>query len=159
MGKLKKAMGYLGIADIEEVPVEGASQPESEASVVSYNTDTSVAGFPISSSPSASYSSSSPYFRSQGGSSMNKILTLSPKNYDEAQPMAKAIREGVPVILNLSSVQDEKMVCRIVDFSFGVVYGLEGSIQRITPKVYILSPAQVSIAGTAKNANRDPFIS
>ena len=144
------------MADIEMPSSETVSQSESGASSVSFDTDTSVASF--SSSPS-SPSPSSPYFRSQGGSPMNRILTLCPKSYDDAQAVGKAIREGVPVILNLSGIQDEKTSYRIVDFSSGVVFGLQGSIERVTSKVFILSPAQVSIDGASKNANHDPFIS
>lgn len=90
---------------------------------------------------------------------MNRIATLRPKTYNDAQAVGKAIREGVPVVLNLSEVEDEKTAYRIVDFSAGVVFGLQGSIERITPKVFVLSPAQVSIDGVSnKNANHDPFI-
>ncbi|MBR4399673.1 MAG: cell division protein SepF [Aeriscardovia sp.] len=156
MSRFKRAMGYLGMADIETLPSEGALQPESEANSVSFDSDTSVAGFSIHSpAPSPSPYSS---FRSQGGS-MNRIATLRPKTYNDAQAVGKAIREGVPVVLNLSEVEDEKTAYRIVDFSAGVVFGLQGSIERITPKVFVLSPAQVSIDGVSnKNANHDPFI-
>ena len=89
---------------------------------------------------------------------MNRISTLCPKTYNDASAVGKAIREGIPVILNLSNVQDEKEALRIVDFSAGVVFGLQGSIERVTSKVFILSPAQVSIDGASnKNANHDPF--
>lgn len=155
MSRFKRAMGYLGMADIETPPSEADSRPESEANSVAFDSDTSVAGFSI---PSP-LSSPSPYsFRSPGGSSMNRISTLCPKTYNDASAVGKAIREGIPVILNLSNVQDEKEALRIVDFSAGVVFGLQGSIERVTSKVFILSPAQVSIDGASnKNANHDPF--
>ncbi|MBQ1374105.1 MAG: cell division protein SepF [Aeriscardovia sp.] len=157
MSRFKKAMGYLGMADIETPPseAEAVAHPESEANSVSFDSDTSVAGFSIHSpSPSPSPYSS---FRSQGGS-MNRISTLCPKTYEDAPAVGKAIREGIPVVLNLSEVADEKTAYRIFDFSSGVIFALQGSIARVTPKVFILSPAQVSLDGTQnKNANNDPF--
>lgn len=149
-------MGYLGMADIEMPPSEAetVAHPESEANSVSFDSDTSVAGFSIH-SPSPS---PSPYsFRSQG-ESMNRISTLCPKTYEDAPAVGKAIREGIPVVLNLSEVTDEKTAYRIFDFSSGVIFALQGSIARVTPKVFILSPAQVSLDGTSnKNAHNDPF--
>lgn len=56
----------------------------------------------------------------------------------------RALRDGVPVVLNLTGV-DEATAYRIVDFSSGVVFGLRGSIERVTPRVFLLSPPQVNI--------------
>lgn len=89
---------------------------------------------------------------------MNRISTLCPKTYEDAPAVGKAIREGIPVVLNLSEVTDEETAYRIFDFSSGVIFALQGSIARVTPKVFILSPAQVSLDGTSnKNAHNDPF--
>ena len=156
MSRFKKAMGYLGMADIETPPseAEAVAHPESEANSVSFDSDTSVAGFSIH-SPSPS---PSPYsFRSQGGS-VNRISTLCPKTYEDAPAVGKAIREGIPVVLNLGEVADEKTAYRIFDFSSGVIFALQGSITRVTPKVFVLAPAQVSLDGTSnKNTNTNPF--
>lgn len=154
--RIKNAMSYFGMADIETPPSETGPQPESEANSVSFDSDTSVAAMAIH-SPSPS---PAPYFasRPQGGT-MNRITTLCPKTYNDAQDVGRAIREGIPVVLNLSNVEDEKTAYRIVDFSAGVVFGLQGSIERVTPRVFILSPAQVSIdGGSNKNTNHDPFV-
>ena len=58
--------------------------------------------------------------------------------------VGRAIRDGVPVVLNLTGVS-EAVAYRIVDFSAGVVFGVRGSIERVTPRVFLLSPAQVNI--------------
>jgi cell division inhibitor SepF len=76
---------------------------------------------------------------------LSRITTIHPKSYDDAQAVGRAIREGVPVVLNLTDVT-ESVAYRIVDFSAGVVFGLRGSIERVTPRVFLLSPAQVSIS-------------
>lgn len=152
--KFRNAMSYLGMADIETPPDESSSpQPESEESPVSFNSDTSVAAMAIP-SPAIQYipSPSKPQ-----GASMNRIATICPKTYNDAQAVGKAIRDGVPVILNLTNVEDEKVACRIVDFSSGVAFGLHGSIERVTSKVFVVSPAQVSISGADRNRQHDPF--
>ena len=75
---------------------------------------------------------------------MNRITTIHPTTYEEAQLVGRAIRDGVPVVLNLTGVP-EAVAYRIVDFSAGVVFGVRGSIERVTPRVFLLSPAQVNI--------------
>ncbi len=75
---------------------------------------------------------------------MNRITTIHPKSYEDAQLVGRAIRDGVPVVLNLTGVA-ESVAYRIVDFSAGVVFGVRGSIERVTPRVFLLSPAQVNI--------------
>ena len=92
-------------------------------------------------------------------SRMSRITTIHPKSYDDAQMVGRALRDGVPVVLNLTGVT-ESVAYRIVDFSAGVVFGVRGSIERVTPRVFLLSPAQVNIkVEDAPNGNtaRDLF--
>lgn len=73
--------------------------------------------------------------------------------------VGRAIRDGIPVVLNLTGVP-EAIAYRIVDFSAGVVFGVHGSMERVTPRVFLLSPAQVNIkVEEPSNANsaRDLF--
>ena len=63
---------------------------------------------------------------------VSRITTIHPKTYDEAQMVGRALRDGVPVVLNLTGVP-EAVAYRIVDFSAGVVFGVRGSIERVTP--------------------------
>ena len=65
----------------------------------------------------------------------------------------------MPVVLNLTGVP-EAVAYRIVDFSAGVVFGVRGSIERVTPRVFLLSPAQVNIKveePKQSNSARDLF--
>ena len=55
-------------------------------------------------------------------------------------------RSGVPVIVNLTNM-NESDARRIVDFSAGLVFGLHGAIERVTPRVFLLTPASVEIDG------------
>ena len=92
------------------------------------------------STPSAPREQSNPF---QGGR-VSRITTIHPKSYEDAQLVGRALRDGVPVVLNLTGVA-EAVASRIVDFSAGVVFGVRGSIERVTPRVFLLSPAQVNI--------------
>lgn len=137
-GVFKNAMSYLGMADVSEVDDE----PETNSSE-SFDTDGSVASVPAA--PAKPAASARPGSSSFNRAQLSRITTIHPKSYDDAQAVGRAIREGIPVVLNLTDVS-ESIAYRIVDFSAGVVFGLRGSIERVTPRVFLLSPAQVSIS-------------
>lgn len=77
---------------------------------------------------------------------MNEILTVHPTQYSDAQMIAENFRDGVPVILNLSRMNDADAK-RLIDFSSGLVTGLNGKIERVTSKVFLLSPEHVAVNG------------
>ncbi|MCL6422041.1 cell division protein SepF [Brachybacterium sp. JHP9] len=80
--------------------------------------------------------------------SMQRITTIHPRSYNDAKAIGESFRDGVPVIMNLSDMQDGDAK-RMVDFSAGLVFGLRGSIERITSKVFLLSPEFVQVDGDA----------
>ena len=136
----KGAMSFFGLAstededrDIEEYSAEPSDPTFDDDEVAprpSYTTESAL--------------SSSVTHTPTPRSRMNRITTIHPKTYEEAQLVGRAIRDGVPVVLNLTGVP-EAVAYRIVDFSAGVVFGVRGSIERVTPRVFLLSPAQVNI--------------
>jgi cell division inhibitor SepF len=137
-GFMKNAMSYLGMADVvDEDELENEQEESSESSFDSDHSVTPIA--PSSSASSSSVREASPF---QGR--VNRITTIHPKSYEDAQLVGRALRDGVPVVLNLTGVS-EAVAYRIVDFSAGVVFGVRGSIERVTPRVFLLSPAQVNI--------------
>jgi len=81
----------------------------------------------------------------------DRIITLHPRNYNEARTIGEQYREGVPVIMNLTEM-DEPDAKRLVDFAAGLVFGLHGSIERVTAKVFLLSPANIKVSQEDKNA-------
>jgi cell division inhibitor SepF len=81
----------------------------------------------------------------------DRIVTLHPRNYNEARTLGEHYREGVPVIMNLTEM-DEPDAKRLVDFAAGLVFGLHGSIERVTAKVFLLSPADIKVSQEDKNA-------
>ncbi len=80
---------------------------------------------------------------------INRIITVHPRTYNEARTIGENFREGVPVIMNVSDM-DEADAKRLVDFSAGLIFGLRGSIERITSKVFLLSPHNVSVTAEDK---------
>lgn len=80
---------------------------------------------------------------------MSRITTLHPRTYNEARTVGENFREGVPVIMNLSDMDDSDAK-RLVDFAAGLVFATRGSIERITNKVFLLCPPNVSVAAEEK---------
>lgn len=73
-----------------------------------------------------------------------RITTLHPRTYNDARRIAEEFRDGTPVIMNLSEMNDSDAK-RIIDFAAGLTFGLRGSIERVTTKVFLLSPMNVEI--------------
>ena len=84
-------------------------------------------------------------------STMDRIVTLHPRSYSEARTIGEQYREGNPVIMNLSDMEETERK-RLVDFASGLVFGLRGSIERVTSKVFLLTPENISVSNDAKTA-------
>ena len=80
---------------------------------------------------------------------LSRITTLHPRTYNEARTIGENFREGVPVIMNLSEMDDADAK-RLVDFAAGLVFAVRGTIERVTAKVFLLSPANVTVAAEDK---------
>ena len=132
---LKKTMVYLGLADED----------------TSYDAP-AYAAAPQVAPVSAGRAQVTPLRRNtaknQAVSDMNEIVTVHPKQYSDAKVIAENFREGVPVIMNLSQMT-ETDARRLIDFASGLSQGLFGKIERVTSKVFLLSPAHVAVSGDA----------
>ena len=80
---------------------------------------------------------------------LDRITTIHPRTYNEAKQIGESFRGGTPVIMNLSEMDDADAK-RLVDFAAGLVFGLHGTIERVTAKVFLLSPANVTVTAEAK---------
>jgi cell division inhibitor SepF len=80
---------------------------------------------------------------------LSRITTLHPRTYNEARTIGENFRDGVPVIMNLSEMDDADAK-RLVDFSAGLVFATRGNIERVTNKVFLLSPPNVTVAAEDK---------
>ena len=139
-GALRKTMVYLGLAedddryegydeyDYDESPRQEA-HPERSAAVTPLPQRTPVARV----------------VRDVEVGALNRITTIHPRTYNEAKNIGESFRDGTPVIMNLSDMDDSDAK-RLVDFAAGLVFGLHGSIERVTSKVFLLSPAHVEVS-------------
>jgi len=80
---------------------------------------------------------------------LSRITTLHPRTYNEARTVGEHFRDGTPVIMNLSEMDDADAK-RLVDFAAGLVFATRGSIERVTNKVFLLSPPNVTVAAEDK---------
>ncbi len=78
-----------------------------------------------------------------------RITTLHPRTYNEARTIGEHFRSGTPVIMNLTEMDDVDAK-RLVDFAAGLIFGLHGSIERVTNKVFLLSPEHVEVTAEDK---------
>ncbi len=78
-----------------------------------------------------------------------QITTLHPTTYNEARTIGEHFRDGVPVIMNLTEMA-EADAKRLVDFAAGLAFGLRGTMERVTNRVFLLSPANVQVTEADK---------
>jgi cell division inhibitor SepF len=150
---IKKTMVYLGLADEELDSDTAPRQSETRADARSAAAAQSERSQAVNTTPpsSASRSSVTPLrktspARNAATSDMNEILTVHPRQYRDAQAIAESFRDGIPVIINLSQMSDAD-ARRLIDFSSGLSEGLHGKIERVTAKVFLLSPSHVVVSG------------
>lgn len=79
------------------------------------------------------------------GRSEVQVHLVVPKSFNDAQQVADQFKDGVPVILNLQS-SDTDLSKRLIDFSSGLTYALDGGMQRIADKVFLLTPRNVEVS-------------
>lgn len=80
---------------------------------------------------------------------LSRITTVHPSTYNEARVVGENFRDGTPVIMNLTEMSDSDAK-RLVDFAAGLVFASRGTIERVTNRVFLLSPPNVSVAAEDK---------
>jgi len=149
-------MGFLGLVDtdeesqaIEQPARQVASRPNQERS------SRERTGVTVLGTHSVGSHATQPAMIEEPASSYN-IITLQPRSYSEARKVGEYYREGNPVIINLDDMEESERK-RLVDFASGLVFGLHGRIERISLKVFLLSPANVSVSNEDKTAAQATF--
>ena len=132
---LKKTMVYLGLADEEQEYEEPQAQPPR---AVRQEAESKPAPVTPLRRPAV--------VRQPAAGPLSEILTVHPKQYRDAQVIAENFREGIPVIINLSQMSDAD-ARRLIDFASGLSLGLYGRIERVTSKVFLLSPENIAVSG------------
>ncbi len=87
-----------------------------------------------------------------------KVHLILPRSFNDAQQIADRFKDGVPVILNLQSA-DQDLSKRLIDFASGLTYALDGGMQRVADKVFLLTPRNVEVSAEerAKMLERGGF--
>lgn len=148
-GVWKKTLVYLGLAEedeeFEEVPMDDvAAQREEPTQMVrtirreeARRDDAHPAGRGGVVRPLAT------------GASPRQVHVVEPRIYDDAQEFADRLKEGVPVIINLRATEP-KHASKILHFASGLVYGLNGRMQKVGDHVYLVTPFNVEVSADEK---------
>lgn len=149
MSALRKTMEYLGLSDVDTHAPRASEQYVEEYEVAydderhddydAYERRAPAEVTPLR--PEVTHHD----FSDTEASTMSRITTIHPRAYNEAKEIGEAFRDNVPVIMNLSDMDDTDAK-RLVDFAAGLVFGLHGSIERVTSKVFLLSPENVEVS-------------
>ncbi|MFD1831623.1 MULTISPECIES: cell division protein SepF [Streptomyces] len=143
MGSVRRASAWLGLVDDSEMRYyddEYAEGPESEDVRDTWVTDPRVRV-------------TAETAQGQG----TRIATVTPDGFRDARGIGELFREGVPVIVNLTSMEpaDAK---RVVDFAAGLTFGLRGSIERVANRVFLLTPPDYRvISGETRRVGEGGF--
>ena len=146
-GALRKTMVYLGLAEDEgRYYDEGYDEYDTDDAAPEADEPRERAAEVTPLSPRRSVAQ---VVRTPEATGMSRITTIHPRTYNEAKTIGENFRAGTPVIMNLTDMDDNDAK-RLVDFAAGLVFGLHGSIERVTSKVFLLSPANVEVATPEK---------
>ncbi len=86
--------------------------------------------------------------------STGMIHRAEPKRFNEAREVGERFKDGIPVIMNLQQTEDS-IARRLVDFASGLVFGLEGKIELVANRVYLLTPANVEVSAEERERIRE----
>jgi cell division inhibitor SepF len=137
-GAWKKTLNYLGLVEDEEEFVD--ELPEAEPAPVRRMKPQAVREMPAD-AEGVVRTIASP----RPAIATSAIHKSEPKRFNEARDVADRFKEGTAVIMNLQSTEDS-IARRLVDFASGLVYGLDGKIELVANRVYLLTPANVEVS-------------
>lgn len=146
---MRKMMEYLSLAEPHDeyedevaAPAEAREERRSDVGDGQHRRESQEHRAPVTpiSSAAAYQSESAPV------EDLRRIVTVHPSGYNEARVIGESFRSGTPVIVNLTGMA-EPDAKRMVDFCAGLVLGLRGTMERVTNRVFLLSPASVEVGG------------
>lgn len=76
---------------------------------------------------------------------LGQVAIVAPTAYDDAQEIGDKLRASVPVIVNLQGVEED-LFKRLTAFAAGLAYGLNGEVQRLGPRMYLVTPANIEVS-------------
>ena len=166
-GAMRRTMIYLGLADGDELyedeqkPVREAPARDEERAPENERNDRE----PAAPAPAERKTTAVEEYRApvtpikrapssakEDVAGLRQITTVHPRSYNDAKIIGESFRDGIPVIMNVTDM-GEADAKRLVDFSAGLVFGLRGTIERVTNKVFLLSPSYVEVLGDDKKVS------
>ena len=153
-GALKRIGEYLGLVDDDARYDEYADDPDETATRGARRSETAYAADRDDYDDPRAEVSTLPR-RDHGirpvkeAAELSRITTLRPRTYNDARIVGEHFRDGTPVIMDLTSMDDADAK-RLVDFAAGLIFGVRGAIERITTKVFLLSPENVEVTAEDK---------
>jgi cell division inhibitor SepF len=160
-GTMRKLGLYLGLVEDDENDAYGYDHDDEEAEAYE---EPAVRRYPATAATATSSRRSFDTRSSVGATALDtaprphavpaheegyRITTLHPHSYNDARAIGEHFRAGTPVIMNLSEMDDADAK-RLVDFAAGLIFGLHGRIERVTNKVFLLSPEHVEVTAEDK---------
>ncbi|HAM44949.1 MAG TPA: cell division protein SepF [Propionibacteriaceae bacterium] len=146
--RLRKAAEWLGLVSADESYVEPDDMSGEVTEAVPSGRELATTDAD-SSATVTELESRRPRVSQSRVADINRIVSVRPRTYNEARNIGENFRDGVPVIMNVSEME-EADAKRLVDFCAGLIFGLQGSIERITSKVFLLSPQNLSVTAEDK---------
>ncbi|MEA4943002.1 MAG: cell division protein SepF [Propionicimonas sp.] len=141
--RLKKAAVWLGlVSDHDYAEDEGNVEDVTEE--VPQRTDSPAVPATVTEIASRRPAASQPKV-----ADLSRIITVHPRTFNEARTIGENFRDGIPVIMNLTEMEDVD-ARRLVDFAAGLIFGVQGSIDRVTNKVFLLSPPNITVTAEDK---------
>ena len=141
-GVWKKTMQYLGLVEDDELDdlEEGLDEPvrQEAGPVRRYSRSAEVSVTEPADAIVRTIPSSRP-------TPLAAIHRAEPRRFNEARDIGERYRQGIPVIMNLQGA-DDPLARRLVDFASGLVFGLDGKIEMVASRVYLLTPANMEVS-------------
>ena len=78
-----------------------------------------------------------------------RVHLVTPRNFNDAQEIADRFKQDTPVILNLQTTESE-LAKRLIDFASGLTYALDGGMQKVADKTFMLTPRNVEVSAEEK---------
>jgi cell division inhibitor SepF len=156
-GVWKKTLSYLGLVededfqDIDEVGGEDVFQPEPAPVRRLTRTPSARGALSETLAEPQAIVRTIPHPRPAPGSQIHKA---EPKRFNEARDVGERFKEGIPVIMNLQGTEDS-IARRLVDFASGLVFGLDGKIEMVANRVYLLTPANMEVSAEERERLRE----
>lgn len=149
----QKTLNYFGLG--EEETYDGDFDDLDDDRFQGRETTTSTSTVrKINRSPDISRAERATSLRSLATAPNARVHIIEPKSFNDAQHVADKFKSKIPVIVNLQEC-DPDLAKRLIDFGSGLTYGMDGGMQRVAEKVFLLTPSNVVVSAEEKRRLRE----